>query len=304
MLAPAPVLTVMVERHPQGEPEIHLHAGGQGFWVARMIRLLGVRVSLCAPLGGETGTVLRALLEAQGLDARIVATAASNAAYVQERRERGRGTVAETSSPALSRHEADELYGSMLTAGIASDISVLTGTRDEGVIDPDFYRRVTADLRANGRLVAADLSRASLAAALSGGLDILHIDARELCEHMGTELVDPSDFVLACRQLRDEGAANVIVSRGSKPVIALLGGRALELRGPRFEARDPHGTGDTMFATLVAGIAEGVDLETALRRGVAGGALNVARRGLGTGSPQDIQRLAESIRVQPLARSR
>jgi hypothetical protein len=47
VIAPSPVLTITVEP----DDEIHLHAGGQGFWVARMIARLGVPVTLCCALG-------------------------------------------------------------------------------------------------------------------------------------------------------------------------------------------------------------------------------------------------------------
>jgi 1-phosphofructokinase len=300
VLAPAPVMTVMIERHARGEPEIHVHAGGQGFWVARMASLLGAAVAFCTPLGGETGTVLGSLLAEHDLDLRIVACRGANGAYVQQRDENGRTVLAETRAVPLSRHEADDLYGAMLTAGLEADVAVLTGTYDEGVLDPDFYRRLARDLRVNGRFVAADLSRDALTAALSGGIDLLHINERELREHSGSDLDDTADIAHACRRLHDEGAENVIVSRGAEPAVALVAEGAFELRGPRFAARDPHGTGDTMFGAISAAIAQGDDMTTALRRGMAGGALNATRAGFGTGTRDDIRRVAGIVAVEPL----
>ena len=61
-LRPAPVLTITVEPGPDG-PEVHLHAGGQGFWVAHLAATLGSAVTLCCALGGEPGRVLRGLIE-------------------------------------------------------------------------------------------------------------------------------------------------------------------------------------------------------------------------------------------------
>ena len=55
VFAPAPQLTVTVERFGEHD-ELHVHPGGQGIWQARMLRLLEVPVTLCAALGGETGT--------------------------------------------------------------------------------------------------------------------------------------------------------------------------------------------------------------------------------------------------------
>jgi 1-phosphofructokinase len=70
VFAPAPLLTVTIESSRHGdaddaaeplddEGELHLHVGGQGYWVARMLRTLGIDVVLCATFGGETGAVAR-----------------------------------------------------------------------------------------------------------------------------------------------------------------------------------------------------------------------------------------------------
>ena len=40
IFAPLPILTVTIEDRA-GEPDIHLHAGGQGVWQSRMVSSLG-----------------------------------------------------------------------------------------------------------------------------------------------------------------------------------------------------------------------------------------------------------------------
>jgi 1-phosphofructokinase len=64
VFAPHLTLTVTIERTTETAPDdIHIHPGGQGFWVARMLRHLKERPLLCGPLGGEPGGVLRSLIE-------------------------------------------------------------------------------------------------------------------------------------------------------------------------------------------------------------------------------------------------
>jgi 1-phosphofructokinase len=56
IFAPLPIITVTIEDRG-GDPDVHVHAGGQGVWQSRMISSLGVPVVLCSALGGETGNV-------------------------------------------------------------------------------------------------------------------------------------------------------------------------------------------------------------------------------------------------------
>ena len=69
---------------------------------------------------------------------------------------------------------------------------------------------------------------------------------------------------------------------------------------PRLEPLDTRGAGDSLTAGIAAGLARGADMEDALRLGAAAGALNVTRRGLGTGSRRDIENMARLIQVHPL----
>jgi 1-phosphofructokinase len=74
----------------------------------------------------------------------------------------------------------------------------------------------------------------------------------------------------------------------------------LALIVPRFEALDHRGAGDSMFAAVGVGLARGLDMVDALRLGMAAGALNATRHGLGTGTRQEIERLAAHVSVAGL----
>lgn len=158
VFAPSPLLTVTIEAQPDGGPEIHLHAGGQGVWIARMLATLGLDVLLCTALGGETGTVLRELFREAGADAHVVDIAGNNGAYVHDRRAGERAEVAEVPAPALNRHELDALCNATLVEGLQADVVVLGGPDGDGVLAPDTYRRLAADLAGRGACVVADLS--------------------------------------------------------------------------------------------------------------------------------------------------
>ncbi len=301
VFAPSPVLTITAETGAE-QPEIHLHAGGQGFWVARMAALLGAEVTLCCALGGESGRVLRPLIEAEAVSVRSLDPRASNGVYVHDRRGGTRVELAAAAARPLDRHAVDGLYGIALTAGLDAEVTILTGPQPPDLLDEDVYRRLAGDLRANGRTVIADLCGPALTAALAGGLDVLKISHRELIAD-GYAANDSFDELLSgLRRLREAGAEHVLLSRAADPAIVLAGdGRStdvMELHGPRFESLDARGTGDSMSAALAVGLAGGMAPIEALRLAVAAGALNATRRGLGTGTRSEIEDLRHHVTVE------
>ncbi len=300
VFAPSPILTVTIESEP-GVGEVHFHAGGQGFWVARMAASLGAAVSLCVPLGGESGEVLRPLLDAEGITVLAVRTGGANAAYVHDRRSGKRQSIIETPSPALRRHELDELYGVAATAGLGSDVMLLTGPQHDRVLPADTYTRLAVDLRSNGRPVLADLTGEPLRAALRGGVDVLKLSVEELLAERRPTSRELADTGPAIWRLHQDGAENVLISQGPDPALALVRERLLEVVGPRFTPVDPSGAGDSMFAALGVGLAAELQLEESLRLAVAAGALNVTRRGLGSGHAEEIERLLGQVRIKEVA---
>lgn len=300
VLAPSPVLTVTIEAGDEQGPEIHYHAGGQGVWVARMAGELGAEVVLCIALAGEAGQVLGSLLDGGGVEVRSVAGHGRSGSYVHDRRSGERVEIAAAEGPRLWRHETDELYGVMLAAGLDAGVALLTGPQPPEALDSEVYRRLASDLRANGTIVLVDLTGPALSGALEGGVDLLKISDEELIAEGLSPTPGRDHLLAAIAELGRRGARAIVVSRADRPALALVEGRLLELAGPRLEPSDPIGTGDSMFAAIGVGLARGRSLIDALRLGVAAGALNATRRGLGTGHQDEIERLLAHVEASEL----
>ena len=301
VFAPSPLLTVTIEPGID-RPEVHLHAGGQGFWVARLAATLGAEVVLCCALGGEPGRVLEGLIDPEQLTLRAARANTPNGVYVHDRRTGERIEVVSVESRGLNRHATDELYGMALGAGLDADVTLVTGCQPPDVVEADLYRRLVSDLRVNGKLVIADLTGAPLRAALAGGIELLRLNDDELVAEGYAAGNSEREIVAAANRLRISGAHYVLVSRGSAPAILVDGDaepRRIDLVGPVFEPLDRRGTGDSMFAATGVGLARGMGMVDALRLGAAAGALNATRRGLGTGTREEIERLASHVQIRP-----
>ncbi|WP_442929331.1 1-phosphofructokinase family hexose kinase [Micromonospora sp. WMMC273] len=300
VFAPAPLLTVTIEQ--QGDvPELHLHPGGQGVWQTRMIAALGVPVTMCVGLGGEVGDAVRKLLDDEDVTVRMVRRESGTGWYVHDRRDGERTEIAEHPGAPMVRHDIDELYTVTLTEGLRAPVSVLSGPADPQVVDPDIYRRLAADLSANGGTVVADLSGPYLEAVLDGGVSVLKVSHEELLDD-GLAKDDSVEALRdAGRRCQERGARTVLISRAGEPALALPeDGEPLLVHAPPLEPADHRGAGDSMTAGVAAVLARGGDLRDALHVGAAAGALNVTRHGLGTGRAEAVRELAGRVRLTPL----
>lgn len=265
-----------------------------------MMASLGVTVRLSATFGGESGHIVAGLIEREGVEPRPVAAAGANGTQVSDRRSGERVTVAAMAPAPLSRHEVDQLYDTTLVEGMEADVCVLGGPPTAEVLPADTYRRLAADLGANGTKVVADLGGAALSAVLEGGVAVLKVSHEELCADGRVKSEETLELVGAMEDLVADGAANVVVSRADAPALVLTEGRLLEVQVPALEPVDPHGAGDSMTAGLAAALSRGAVLEDAVGLAAAAGALNVTRRGLATGRREEIERLAAHVEVRPL----
>ena len=299
VFAPTALVTVTIEDGGE-HPEVHFHAGGQGVWVAHMSGALGADVALSTILGGESGTLLSALLQAGGVRVHAVRAAAANGVYVHDRRSGQRTSVAQVPAPRLQRHEVDELYGVALTDGLDCGVACLTGPQHAGVLEPCVYTRLAGDLRRNGTTVVADLTGPVLDAALEAGIDVLKLSDTEIVAEGWAESLELDAIVEGLAGLQRAGARAVVASRGPKPALALAADRLIELSGPRFRAADPAGTGDAMVAAISVSLARGDELVDALVFGAAAGAINATRHGLGTGSRRQVEELSRRVSVRAL----
>src|SRR5919201_5181589 len=117
VFGPSPILSITIEQRGS-EDDIHVHAAGQGVWVARMAGELGAFPVLCSFSGGETGALLDPLLADLPGETRLVRTSASTGCYVVDRRRGERDFLAHSWSAPPSRHEIDDLFSTTCAAAL------------------------------------------------------------------------------------------------------------------------------------------------------------------------------------------
>jgi 1-phosphofructokinase len=300
VFGPHPLLSITIEHKGRDEDDVHLHAGGQGVWVARMAGEMGAFPLLCSFTGGEPGKLLAPLLEGMPGEVRSVETAEASGSYVIDRRSGEREMIAHAWSGPPSRHEMDDLFSITCAAALESRVLVVCGPVPSEALPLELYRNLVANARANRTEVVVDVSSPRLDSALKGGPTVVKLSDWQLAEYTDGSVSEPSELRTAAEAVLEAGASSVIVTRGGDPALVLRGGQAWELVPPLFEGGAAEGSGDSMVGALAAALARGLDFEHSLRLGAAAGAANFLRHGLGSGSRDVVTDLLERVELRPL----
>ncbi len=274
IFGPSPMLSVTIESlTAEGGDDIHVHAAGQGVWVARMAAELGAEAVLCGFCGGESGTVLRRLLEQMPIELRLVETREGSGAYIHDRRDGERRPVAQSAAMPPSRHEVDDLFSVTCAAALDADVLALCGPYPGEALPLEIYGGLVADVRANGTPVVVDLSPPRLDSALEGKPELVKINDWELATYVTGPVDTEARMRAAAEKLLEAGAQAAIITRAGEPALVVRGERGLGADAAPLRARLARG-----LRRLDDGRAGGLD---GRRPGLGGDAAYRRRRGGG-----------------------
>ncbi len=299
VFSPGLRLTVTAENGPRGE-EIHLHPGGQGYWLARSIERLGTPVVLCATVGGEVGDVLTPLLKSQtGIKLVAVQQSAPSSVSMYDRRSGTRTLIARSEPSPIDRHSVDKLYSLTLAHAIGRGCCVLAGNIDTGVIPPSYYTRLCADLTAVGVPIITDVHGPELSAILDErSIQLVKVSDEDLREDGAVGDDTDQGLAAAVSELADRVPHDLVVTRGpDRPAVARMDGHWYTVSPPRLAAVDWRGAGDAMAGAMAVAYLRGLIGADALRFGAASGAASVTRRGLASLDSELVHALLPRVRV-------
>lgn len=301
VFGPNPMLSITIEAlTAEGGDDIHLHAAGQGVWVARMAAELGADALLCGFIGGESGDVLRPLLEQMPTRLSLVETAEATGSYIQDRRSGERVPLAQSAAMPASRHEVDDLFSVACAAALDADVLAVCGPYPDNALPLEIYGKLVADVGANGTPSLVDLSPPRLDSALEGKPELVKINDWQLASYISDSVEGEARLRAAAERLLEAGAGTAIVTRAEEPAMVLRGDEAWTLIPPRFERGAREGCGDSMMGALAACMAQGLDWEETLRIGAAAGAANFLRNGLGSADRGMVEKLARRVELRPV----
>lgn len=275
------------------------HPGGGGINVARVIRRLGGDARAIYPVGGAIGTLLRQLLDQEGVTSQTwpIAGETREDFFVDEIAT-GKQYRFILPGPQLGEREWQECLRLIGEIEPFPRFLVASGSLPEGVPD-DLYARLAKLARQRGASFVVDTSGPALAAAVAEGVDLIKPNLREMRELSGSEPSDAYEW---------EAAAKALVAGGKVSTVALtmghLGAALVTcdeiLRAPPIPItpRSAVGAGDSFLAALIWQLGSGASRAEAFRVAVAAGAAALVNPGTELCRVEDVRRLAGEVTIE------
>lgn len=275
--------------------------GGKGVNVARTLHALGVDVLLLGLVGGSTGQAVRSDLDTAGVQAQFTEIAADTRrtfAVVDSRR--GEVALFNEPGPAVTEAEYDRFLASYGDVLGACGAVVLSGSLP-ACLPADAYAELVRVAAAAGLPTVLDTSGDALLHGAHAGPAVLKPNLAELAAAVGRPVPwagpsDPAVVIEAAGELRELGAAAVVVSLGPYGLLAVTGDGAWLASAPQV-AGNPTGAGDAAVAGLAHGLTLGRPWAERLRHAVALGSATTAAPVAGEFCPADYYSALDAVQV-------
>lgn len=258
----------------------YMNLGGKGVNVSRVLTNLEVPNVALGFVAGFTGDALRNGLERMGVKTDFIGLEEGNTRInvnikgVEETDINARG-------PEIPNSAIDELFKKLdnLQSG---DTLVLAGSIPTSLPN-DMYERIMERLYGKGIRFVVDATRDLLVKSLKYEPFLIKPNNHELGEIFGLELTTDNEIIYYARELKKQGAKNVLISMaGDGAILVDENDVAHKIGTPKGKVKNSVGAGDSMVAGFCAGYLEKGDYKYALRMGTAAGSASAFSESLAT----------------------
>ncbi len=247
----------------------YMNLGGKGINVSRVLTNLGVENTALGFVAGFTGDAMESGLEHMGVKTDFIRLKEGNTRIninikgIEETDINARG-------PEIPDSAIEELF-TKLDKLQKGDTLILAGSIPVS-LPSDMYERIMSRLYNKGVRFVVDATKDLLVKSLKFEPFLIKPNNHELGEIFGLELKTDNEFVFYARELKKQGAKNVLVSMaGNGAILVDENNIAHRIGTPKGKVKNSVGAGDSMVAGFCAGYLETKDYQYALKMGTAAG---------------------------------
>ncbi|HGN1705940.1 TPA: 1-phosphofructokinase [Providencia rettgeri] len=276
-----------------------LNAGGKGVNVAKVLRDLGVDITVSGFMGKDNQEEFQHFFSENGMANRFSMVPGRTRINVKLTENNGESTDFNFSGFDVSKEDWNRFSTESLNWLGHFDMVVVSGSLPNG-IDPKEFTRWMTRLRQLCPCIIFDSSREALKAGLKASPWLVKPNRHELESWVGRKLPDLKDVIAAAHELRDKGISHVIISLGEEGALWVNASGSWLAKPPHCEVISTVGAGDSMVAGLVYGLLNGESSEHTLRMATAISALSVSQSDVGLKNRNKLADMMAKIEMKSL----
>lgn len=268
-----------------------IYPGGKGINVSLVLQNLGLPSVALGFTAGFSGAEIERLLQEAGCQCDFIAVKAGYS-RINTKIISGAETALNGQGPQLSEAELAALFNKLRRL-TQDDVLVLAGSIPASLPD-NIYEQILELLKPVGTRVVVDATGDLLLKVLKYRPFLIKPNHEELGEFFGRgPLLTEEEILAAAQKLQQQGARNVLVSRGANGALLLdENGKLHKQASPKGTLVNSVGAGDSMVAGFLAGYLQTQDYDAALRLGVAAGSASAFKAWLAT--REDVEKILVS----------
>ncbi len=273
-------------------------AGGRGINASRVLHSFGAKTEAILTSGGKTGAKIRELLAADGFPAHAVEIGTESRTNLTISDKQGLTVKLNEMGAALNESELTALKTMVATHVQSASWLMICGSLPPGV-PPHFYCELIELARKHNVQTLLDADGEGLLHGLEAHPTVVTPNQHEAERLLNRALLTRGQFIDAVQRIKAMGPEWVILSLGSRGVVATDGGELLEALAPRIDVLCPIGAGDALAAAFVWSVEKKRSFSEALRWGVGAGTASAAQPGMNFASLAQTKTMYRQVTVRP-----
>ena len=275
------------------------HAAGKGINVAKVLKSLGIDVTVGGFLGKENQDGFQKEFSEAGIANRFQMVEGRTRINVKLTEPSGKVTDFNFSGFEITKQDWSRFLNDTLSWAGQFDMICVSGSVPPSIDLNDFTAWMKR-LRSECMCLIFDSSREAFVAGLKALPWLVKPNHHELEIWAGRPLPELSDVVQAAHELRQQGIAHVVISLGEQGAMWVNASGAWMAKPPKCDVVSTVGAGDSMVGGLIYGLMMRQTSEHTLRLATAISALAVSQTNVGITDREQLARMMTEVELTPL----
>jgi 1-phosphofructokinase family hexose kinase len=277
-----------------------LSAGGRGINASRVIHSFGGKTLAIATSGGVTGEKFERLLADSGFPVEVVRISHEMRTNLTISDKQGLTVKLNEFGPKIEPAELEAITRTVETSLNGAKWLMICGSVPPGV-PSQFYRDLIKLAHQRKVQTLLDTDGDALLHGLEAEPTMVTPNQQEAERLLNKVLITRTHFFEAVERIHAMGAESVILSLGSRGVVAKNSDGMIEAIPPRIDAVCPIGAGDAMAAAYLWAITNKNDFTDAIRWSVAAGTASAKLPGLAFANLEQAKEVYKRVEVRSVS---